>query len=66
MADNAITFKYTNHRGETAVRRAVPRNLWFRPTEHHPEPQWIMIAWCLDREAIRNFALKDCDFTVDA
>lgn len=61
--DNAIRFLYTNYKGETTIRRAIPRGVRYTATEHHPEPQWIMVMWCLDRDAIREFALKDCDFT---
>lgn len=64
MSD-VVSFVYTNHRGERAVRRARPRMLVFMSTEHHPEVQWIMSAWCIDRDALRYFALKDCDFTRD-
>lgn len=59
---HAVTFCYTNWRGETATRRAVPIGLAWRATEHHPEPQWIMRALDLDKNAPRDFALKDCDF----
>ncbi|MFG6500194.1 hypothetical protein [Sulfitobacter sp. 1A15106] len=58
-----ITMTYTNWRGETAVREVAPfGDLVWRATEHHPKPQWIMTAWCKDKQAYRDFALADCVF----
>jgi hypothetical protein len=58
-----ICFTYTNWRGETRLRRAIPYFVWHRATEHHPEPQWIMCAWDLEKMEQRSFALANCDFT---
>ena len=63
MDQSVVEFIYTSYKGVRGLRRATPRQLVFKSTEHHPEPQWIMVAWCEDRDAIRDFALKDCDFT---
>lgn len=54
-----ITFTYTNHRGKTSVRFARPINFCFGSTEYHPEPQWLMHAFDLDKNAERTFAMKD-------
>ncbi|MBN8187567.1 hypothetical protein JF540_12790 [Salipiger thiooxidans] len=58
-----VTFTYTNWRGETAQRTAVPKSLWFGVTEWHPEPGWLMTAYDLEKAADRDFALADCTFT---
>lgn len=50
---------YTNWRGETAWRRIVPRGLRFASTEWHPEPQWLLDAWDVEKGAERSFALRD-------
>jgi predicted DNA-binding transcriptional regulator YafY len=50
---------YTNYRGERSIRRVVPLGVVFKATEFHPEAQWILSAWCLEREAMREFAVKD-------
>ena len=50
---------YTNWRGVTAVRRIVPRAVWYGTTPHHPEPQWFVRALDVDRDAERDFALRD-------
>jgi hypothetical protein len=52
-----VTFRYTNHRGETATRRVIPQGVGFLATEWHPEPQWLLHAYDLDRGADRSFAL---------
>ncbi len=52
----ALAIRYTNHRGETADRRIVPRQIRFGSTEHHPEPGWIIEATDLDKGAQRSFA----------
>lgn len=59
----AISFGYTNYRGETAVRSAVPTRIYFGSTDWHPEPQWLLEAWDCERKAIRQFALSDCVFS---
>lgn len=57
-----ITFTYTNWRGETAQRTAVPKRIWFGSTDWHPEPGWLMTAHDLEKAADRDFALADCAF----
>lgn len=59
----AFGFRYTNYRGETSDRMVVPIGLAFGATEWHPEPQWLLWAYDLERAAIRAFALRDADFT---
>lgn len=59
----AVTMTYTNWRGETSVRRTIPVGIEFKSTDFHPEQQWILRGWCFDRNAWRDFALADCDFT---
>jgi predicted DNA-binding transcriptional regulator YafY len=54
-----VTFRYTNYKGETEPRRVIPRELRFASTEWHPEEQWVLEAFDLDRNAERSFAIKD-------
>lgn len=54
-----ITLTYTNWKGETAQRTIIPRRVWWGSTEWHPEPQWLLTAFDVDKEAERDFALKD-------
>ena len=54
-----VTLTYTNWKGETAQRRIIPRRIWWGSTEWHPEPQWLLTALDVDKQADRDFALKD-------
>lgn len=54
-----VTIKYTNWRGETAMRRILPKKLIFASTEWHPQEQWLLVAHDLDKDAERTFACKD-------
>ena len=62
----AITFRYTNWRGEVADRTAIPRGLRWGATEWHPEPGWLLLAFDTEKQADREFALKDCLFATPA
>jgi hypothetical protein len=50
---------YTNYKGDTAIRRIIPKSLSFGANEWHGEPQWFVIAYDCDKGAERTFALKD-------
>jgi hypothetical protein len=54
-----LVITYTNWRGETSERMLMPVRLWYGATEWHPEPQWLLAAYDVDKGAIRDFALKD-------
>lgn len=54
-----LTFGYANHRGKYAVRTVEPLKVWFGSTEWHPEPQWFLQAIDIEKNAARDFALKD-------
>jgi predicted DNA-binding transcriptional regulator YafY len=54
-----IVIDYTNYRGERARRRVLPNRLWFGAADWHPEPQWILDAWDIEKGVIRSFAMRD-------
>ncbi len=54
-----LVIGYTNWRGEYSVRRILPKYPFFDTTEWHPEPQWLLRAFDLDKQADRDFAIKD-------
>lgn len=57
---------YRNWRGEVAARTILPKRIWYGQTDWHPESQWLLEAYDLEREAERSFALRDImQFTVD-
>jgi predicted DNA-binding transcriptional regulator YafY len=57
--DTAIEILYTNYRGETARRKIIPSSLRFGATEYHPQPQWLLDAFDLEKQADRTFAVLD-------
>lgn len=66
-ADNkqVVEFRYKHYRtGEIELRSAIPDKLYFGKTEWHPDEQWIMRAYDLGKDAVRHFALKDCNFLI--
>ncbi|MGO4673010.1 hypothetical protein AB4Z40_08930 [Bosea sp. 2YAB26] len=51
-----ITARYTNWRGETAVRTFIPRRVFFGSNEWRPEPQVLIEATDCEKGALRTFA----------
>lgn len=58
-AERIVTIDYANYRGERSLRRIVPERIWFGATSWHPEPQWLLEAYDVDRDAYRSFAVRD-------
>lgn len=54
-----LVFMYTNWRGESGLRRAHPRRVYWGSTDWHPAPQWLMEALDADKQAVRVFAMQD-------
>lgn len=52
-----VIFWYRNHRGAEAYRRVIPIELREGTSEYYPEKQWLLRAYDLEKEAIREFAL---------
>lgn len=51
--------EYTNYRGETARRVIIPIRFWWGSTEWHPQEQWMLSAWDVEKNARRDFAWQD-------
>jgi predicted DNA-binding transcriptional regulator YafY len=66
MLMDPLVFTYTNHRGETAVRRVYPVGVRFGTTEWHKTPQWLLNAFCLDKGEMREFAMASIGAKVQA
>lgn len=56
---NPIKVEYTNYRGERGIRTIVPISFYFGTTEYHPQEQWLVKLWDVDRQAERIYALKE-------
>lgn len=59
----SLTIIYTNYRGYTSKRIITPIKPWFGSTEWHPEPQWLLTAFDHEKQANRDFALKDFGYS---
>lgn len=57
--ERVVRILYTNYRGETSLRRIVPERIHFASTEWHREPQWLLDAVDVEKNALRSFAMKD-------
>lgn len=58
-AKRQVKIVYTNWKSETAERTIVPIEIWFGSTEWHQEEQWLLKALDIEKEAERDFAVKD-------
>ncbi|MBB4051834.1 putative DNA-binding transcriptional regulator YafY [Devosia subaequoris] len=54
-----LTFVYRNHRGVTDRRRVRPLRVEYKTSEWHVGEQWILVAYDLDKQAERDFAMID-------
>lgn len=52
------TMIYKNYRGETEERQVMPQSFWWGTTQYHPEPGFMMRAYCTSRAADRDFAVS--------
>lgn len=52
-----VEIDYTNWQGERGKRRIVPHRIEFGSNEWHPEPQWLLVAYDHDKNAMRFFAM---------
>lgn len=59
ITPESVSILYTNHRGETATRKIIPVKIWFGATKWHSEPQWLLDAVDIKKNAKRSFALKE-------
>ncbi len=54
-----IEFDYVNWKGLKSRRRMEVGELHYGSNEFHPEPQWLLDGYDLDKKAPRMFAMKD-------
>lgn len=54
-----IQFEYINYKGIKSTRNVIPMSLYFGATEFHPENQWLVTVYDLDKQCERTFALND-------
>lgn len=54
-----VSISYVNWKGEAGQRDIIPIRVWFGSTNWHPEPQWFLEAWDVNKAARRDFAIAD-------
>ncbi len=59
QSEKVVRILYKNYRGETGHRDIIPEKIWFGSTEWHKEEQWLLDAHDVEKDALRNFAMKD-------
>lgn len=52
-------FEYINYKGIKSTRNVIPMSLYFGATEFHPENQWLIVVYDLDKQCERTFALNN-------
>ncbi len=57
--EKQVKITYKNWRGEVAERSIQPIELWYGKTDYHPEEQWLLKAYDIEKKAERDFAVKD-------
>lgn len=57
----SVKIIYTNYRGKKSERIIKPVSLWYGSTEWHTEEQWLLHAIDLEKDAERDFAMKDIE-----
>lgn len=61
-ADKVVSFHCVNWRGEGAIRIAYLIEIGWGSTEWHPQEGWLIKGYDLERKALRQYSLKDCNF----
>lgn len=54
-----LEFDYVNWKGEKGHREVEVLGLYYGSNEFHPEEQWILFAFDIDKHAYRTFTMKD-------
>lgn len=54
-----VEIDYTNYRDERSMHRIRPVEIYWGKTKWHKEPQWLLRAFNVWKEAYRTYAMKD-------
>ena len=57
--EKEVRIIYTNYRGETRIRKIIPKKIWFGHNEWHPTSQWILDAFDIEKSAERSFSMNE-------
>lgn len=57
--DATLKFIYMNHKRIKSTRWVIPIGFKWGSSKWHPGLHWIMMAWDIDKEAVRDFLLNE-------
>ena len=57
-----LRIMYTNWRGERRPRTIRPISIFFGSNRWHPDIQWLVVAWDVEKRESRTFALEQMEF----
>jgi len=59
LEDVAVKVMYKNYKGEVGLRTIFPLQIYMGKNEYHSGEQWLMKVWDVDKNAYRDYALRD-------
>ena len=62
---NTLKFEYVNYKGERNIRTVEPIKIFYGKTPNITENEWILEAFDIDKQAMRQFVLKHIQRMID-
>lgn len=59
LEDIAVHVNYINWKGQFSLRKIIPLSMRYGSTEYHPEQQWLLHVWDVEKRGYRDYSLKD-------
>jgi len=59
LVEVPIKVKYKNWKGEVGIRNIIPSRVYYGHTDYHPEDQWLLNVWDVDKYAQRTYVMMD-------
>lgn len=56
---DVIEFDYVNWKGVNGHRKVKVLSFGYSSNAYHPEPQWLLEGYDMDKKEFRMFAMKD-------
>lgn len=60
-----LCFYYVNWKGRSSKRQVVDPEIWYGTSEYHSGDQWFIHAFDLEKQAWRDYAMKDITLIED-
>jgi hypothetical protein len=59
VAGVPVSFYFTNEKGVTAKRSVIPHYWRLGTTPNHPEPEFLLVCYDLDKQDVRAFSMAE-------